>query len=126
MSIRRLRHPYRDWWIMLHQDKSQAIAQDRSLDGTDLRVYLYLVGLLDYENYIPMTQTQVAEQLRLRYQHLNRSVRKLVDREVLEEGPSIGRIRSYRLNPEYGYKGKVTNLQKTLQNRKLTVIKGGA
>jgi hypothetical protein len=82
--------------------------------------------MLDYDNYIPMTQTQVAEQLGLRYQNLNRSVRKLLERNVLIEGPSIGRIRSYRLNPEYGYKGKVTNLQKELKNRGLTVINGGA
>lgn len=60
---RRPKHPYKDRWIMLNQDKVQEIALDRSLDGTDLRVYLYLLGMLDYENYIPMTQTQVAEQL---------------------------------------------------------------
>ncbi|MFN9507334.1 MAG: hypothetical protein ACK57J_22725, partial [Rubrivivax sp.] len=36
---------------------------------------------------------------------VNRAIKRLVELSVLLEGPRIGVSRSYRLNPEFGWKG---------------------
>ena len=42
-------------------------------------------------------------------QHVQRSIKRLIALGVILEGPKIGISRSYRLNPEFGWKGSARN-----------------
>jgi hypothetical protein len=42
----------------------------------------------------------------------------LVDKEILLKGPKMGRSYAYRLNPDFGWKGRVTHLDEYRQKRK--------
>ena len=42
-------------------------------------------------------------------QHIQRSIKPLMNLGVLLEGPKIGISRSYRFNPEFGWKGTARN-----------------
>ena len=59
---------------------------------------------LDYENLIQVNQAEVAEQVGMNRHHVNRSIKKLIELGVVLEGVKIGISRSYRLNPNFGWK----------------------
>ena len=97
------------------------MAQDREITGEVGRVLYYFFGKLDFENYIHVAQTDIAEALSLQKANVSRAVRTLCDKEIILKGPKTGRIITYRLNPEYGWKGKVKNMNAA----RFTVIQDG-
>jgi len=90
-----------------------------------------LMARLDFENLISLEQTAVAEKLGMHKQHVSRSIKRLVEIGCLLEGPKIGRSRTYKLNPAYGWKGSGKEHQKALRTSEkakaagLSVVKGG-
>lgn len=109
---------------MAFQDSFIEIAKDEEITGETLRVLMYLYGLLDFENYIQQSQKEVAEGLGMRKEHVSRAMKVLTSKHIVLEGPKVGRSRCYRLNPNYGWKGKVKSLQEA-RREQLQVIQGG-
>jgi len=70
------------------------------------------MGKLDFENYICLTQKSVAEALRMRKPNVSRAFKKLVEKGIIHEGPKIGKTKTYRLDPSFGYKGRSKNYEK--------------
>ena len=56
--------------------------------------------------------------------NVSRAVKNLIEFEIILEGPKIGRSKTYRLKPQFGWKGTVSNHKKALKNG-LSVIQGG-
>ena len=94
------------------------------LNHDQMRVLMALLADLDYENYIQVAQIDIAEALNMQKTHVSRAVKNLLEFDIVIEGPKIGRSKTYRLNPQFGWKGTVTNHKKALKNG-LTVINGG-
>lgn len=94
------------------------------LNHDQMRVLMALLAELDYENYIQVAQIDIAESLNMQKTHVSRAVKNLLEFGIVIEGPKIGRSKTYRLNPQFGWKGTVTNHQKALKNG-LSVINGG-
>ena len=88
------------------------------------RVLMALLADLDYENYIQVAQIDIAEALRMQKTHVSRAIKNLIEFGIIIEGPKIGRSKTYRLNPQFGWKGTVSNHKKALKNG-LSVIQGG-
>jgi hypothetical protein len=82
-----------------------------------LRVFLYLNARLDFENLIVVPQTEVAAALSMKRPAISRAVKLLTDKQIILRGPKIGSVGSFKLNPHYGWKGKVQNLTKARQKR---------
>ncbi len=76
---------------------------------------------VDFEDSIHVAQTEIAQALDLQKSHVSRAVRALCDKQIILEGPKTGRIITCRLNPEYGRKGKVRNMNAA----RFTLIQGG-
>lgn len=106
----------------MNQDTLFSIANDLNHDQT--KVFLALLSYLDYENFIQVPQVEIAEKLSMHKQHVNRAVKALIKLGIIFDGPKIGRSKSFRLNPNYGWKGSVNNHKKALQHG-LSVIQGG-
>ena len=87
------------------QDAMTMIATDKDITGEILRVFLYMAGRLDFENYIRIQQTEIVEALDMQKTNVSRSVRMLESKNILLRGPKIGQSYSWRLNPNFGYKG---------------------
>lgn len=124
--------PYRpkitERWFMAFQDALIDIAKDQELTLEHKNVLFYLFGTLDFENYIQKSQIDIAQALGMQKQNVSRAMKLLVSKQILLEGPKVGRSKCYRLNPNYGWKGKVKNLEKYQkdENRKaLELIQGG-
>lgn len=101
-------------WFMAFQDAFEEIARDEDLKGETFRVLMYMFSKLDFENFIQLTQKDIADSLRMRKQNVSRAISLLSAKKVVLEGPKVGRSRCYRLNANYGWKGKVKTLRQHL------------
>lgn len=106
----------------MNQSALLSIANDLNHDQT--RVLMALLADLDYENFIQVAQIEIAEALNMQKTHVSRAIKKLIEFGIILEGPKIGRSKTYRLNPQFGWKGTITNHKKALSSR-LTLINGG-
>ena len=120
--------PYRprltERWFMAFQDSFEEIAKDPEMTGETYKVLMYLYSKLDFENFIQQSQMDIAEGLGIQKQRVSRAMKVLTSKQIVLEGPKVGRSRCYRLNPNYGWKGKVKTLQE-LRKEQFKVIEGG-
>ena len=109
---------------MAFQDSFEEIAKDPELTLEPKNVLFYLYSKLDFENFIQQTQMDIAEGLGMKKQQVSRAMKLLTAKGIVLEGPKVGRSRCYRLNPNYGWKGKVKTLQEA-RKEQLKIIQGG-
>ncbi len=112
----------REGWFMGFQEAFVELAKDPDLQGENYRVLFYLFGNLGFENYIAIPQRQIADALGMKTTNVSRAIKVLVDKEILLEGPKLGRTHTYRLSNLFGWKGSVKNLTKTRNQKTRTVI----
>jgi len=117
------RSPYGSRWYMSSQDAAIELAKDPVIgkSAETMRVLWYLVGRIDFENYLQIPQVEIADELDMKKENVHRAIKILLERGVLIRGPKVGRSSSWRLNPHYGWKGKVKNLNEERRKR-LTVV----
>ena len=104
------------------QEAMMMLAQS-NLTGNDMKVMANgNAARLDYENLIQVNQAEVSEQVGMNRHNVNRSIKKLIELGVILEGVKIGISRSYRLNPNFGWKGAAKGHREALHEH-LKVIK---
>ena len=92
-------------WMAMAQEAMMMLAQS-NLTGNDMKVMWAMLARLDYENLIQVNQAEV--------HNVNRSIKKLIELGVILEGVKIGISRSYRLNPNFGWKGSAKGHREAL------------
>lgn len=97
----------------MNQNALQKMATE--LSGEEMRVLMILLSELDYENYIQVQQVNIAEMLEMKKPNVTRAIKGLLASGIILEGPKIGRSKSYRLDPNYGWKGTTGNHKKALR-----------
>ena len=65
---------------------------------------------LDFENWIQIAQSEIGEKLDMRKQNVSIAISLLESKGILLRGSKVGRSYAFRLNPYFGWKGKVKNL----------------
>jgi hypothetical protein len=98
-------------WIMTFQDSLKLIATDKDMTGQTLKVMLLLMSDLEFENYITIKQVAIAKELGIHKVDVSKAMKLLVEKGIIlkvKEGSTTG----YKLNPNYGWKGKASNMQK--------------
>ena len=108
-------------WMAMAQEAMMMLAQS-NLTGNDMKVMWEMLARLDYENLIQVNQAEVSEQVGMNRHNVNRSIKKLIELGVILEGVKIGISRSYRLNPNFGWKGSAKGHREALHEH-LKVIK---
>lgn len=111
-------------WFMAFQEAFEEIAKDKEITIEPRRVLDYLFSKLDFENYIQITQKDIAEALGMQKSHVSRAIKLLTSKQIILESQKTGRSRYFRLNQNYGWKGKVKTFQEA-QKERLKVIDGG-
>ena len=84
-------------WLAMAQNGAEILAQS-NLSGNDFKVLMKLLSVLDYENLIQVSQADIARELDMHRQHVQRSIKRLLELGIVLEGVRIGISRSYRLN----------------------------
>ena len=103
-------NPYSKGWVMNSQEALELLATDKDLTGENYRVLLLLLSRLDFENWIQITQSDIVKTLDMKKQNVSRAILLLEEKGIILRGPKVGRSYAFRLNPYYGWKGKVKNL----------------
>lgn len=94
------------------QNNFIAIAKDPDMTWGSAKVLMYLLGVLDFENFIHYSQKHIAEELGMHQSHVSRAMRFLVSKGIVLQSPTVGCIKCYRLNPNYAWRGKIKNIDK--------------
>jgi DNA-directed RNA polymerase specialized sigma54-like protein len=81
---------------------SMAVAVDPELEGTDLRVFLYLIARLEADGFFRVPQLEMAMAMGKRKEHISRAIRRLTEAGVIAAGPKGNRASEWQLNPDFG------------------------
>lgn len=108
-------------WCMTFQNAFEELAKDKDLKAEHWRVFSYLISQLDFENFIQVPQKQIADELGMTKGNVSRTIKSLADKKIIIRGPKVGHSSCFRLNPHYGWKGKVKGLRDAQKNH-LTLV----
>jgi hypothetical protein len=98
--------------------KDQKTGKEKlAMQGNDYRILYTLLSHVDYENWITISQKELAKHLGLDKSTVSKSLKKMKDLYIFEEELDNG-FTSLRLNPRFGWKGRVSNLLKEESTRK--------
>jgi len=92
-------------WMATFQDSMLWMAK-QGLTGEQWNVFMAMGSKMDYNNYIRISQVDLAEELGIPQPHVSRAIKKLLELDVICEGPRAGLCKTYILNPNIGMKGK--------------------
>ncbi len=110
----------------MFQEAARAVALDPEITQTAFRVLKLLEAVLDYENAIRVVQKDMAAELGIDPAQVNRAMKLLLKKGIIEkiEAPSLKPV--YRLNPNYGWRGKHTKWTQARSNASpLRLLAGG-
>jgi predicted transcriptional regulator len=120
---------FSEGWVAMAQSAAKLFAGIKSAD--DHRVLWMLLAQFDFENYIRIEQAEIAKELGMHRPNVSQSIKRLHELGVLSEGPKVGRSRTYKISPSYGWKGSSKNHQQALRTADkakaagLFVVNGG-
>lgn len=97
----------RDDWMFAHKKGYLRLAKE-GLRGTDFEVLMVYFALLNFDNYIQLSQQDIADYLGIAKQSVHRSTKKLIEKKILLEGERVGRNKTYILNAFFGWKGSIS------------------
>lgn len=115
--VGRKRNPYEKGWVMNSQEALEIVAKDKDIKGETYRVLFFICARLDFENWVQLSVTEIAQELDLKHPSVSRAMKVLETKEIVLRGPKVGRSYAFMLNPEFGWKGKVKNLDEYRQER---------
>ena len=108
--VGRKRNPYGKGWVMNSQEALEIIAKDKDIKGETYRVLFFICARLDFENWVQLSVTEIGKELGMHQPDVSKAMKVLEKKEIIFRGPKVGRSYAFRLNPDYGWKGKVINL----------------
>ena len=109
--VGRKRNPYGKGWLMNSQEALETLAKDKEITGETYRVLFLVCARLDFENWVQIPITEIAQELELKQPNVSRAIKVLEEKEIILRGPKVGRSYAFMLNPNFGWKGKVKNLE---------------
>lgn len=102
----------KEGWFMAMQDGLEMLARE-PVRGETMRVLLYLMSQMEFENYVRPTVKEIGEALSMKRPNVSRAIRQLRDRRILIDGAHG----SLRLESSYGWRGTVRNLRQHEQEQ---------
>ena len=108
--VGRKRNPYGKGWVMNSQEALEIVAKDKDIKGETYRVLFFICARLDFENWVQISITEIANELGMHQPDVSKAMKVLETKEIILRGPKVGRSYAFMLNPEFGWKGKVKNL----------------
>ena len=105
----------KDSHVRCFSDEAIALGIDRELSGTDLRVFLVIIGNVGYDNILNISQSELANQSDICQQDISKSIKKFVSKGYLQIIDKIGRRNIYMLNPNVAFRSRAKNLKELKQ-----------
>lgn len=108
------RNGFGEGWVAMAQPALMALATG-DFGKEAYQVFFGVIAMLDFENWIQLNQSELSEKLKMKRQNFNRALLKLENEKILLRGPRVGRSTTFRLNPNYGWKGSAKKHNEALQ-----------
>lgn len=99
---------YNKGWSVMSSAPYIALAKDKDLTLTSINILHYMLGTIGYGNIVTVTQKDIVEALGIAQGHVSKSIKLLVEKEILLKYKKVGNGWTYRLNPTYGYRGSAS------------------
>lgn len=101
-------------WVLLWQDETGMSMQEqakmeRPLTQTEYRVRDWIIGEIGIGNYVYVNQSEVGRQLNVAQPHVSAAIKRLVELQILLQGPKSGRSNTYMVNPAFCFSGGLGN-----------------
>lgn len=101
---------WKEDYLMTFQDKIEELSEDEELQGQTWRVLAALLGRLGWENWLHISQADICRKLKMDKADVSKAMKQLREKGVIIRGPKMGRSYAYKLNSNFGFKGKLTDL----------------
>jgi biotin operon repressor len=119
LEPRKQRNYFSEGWLAMAQAAAKTFAKHRKELGEEgLAVLLMLISELDFENHILVNQAAIGREIGMARQSVQQAIKKLIELGAIAEGPKKGQSRSYKLNPEFAWKGSIQNHAKAVAENK--------
>lgn len=106
---------FTEGWSAMARGVGTLFAQNRTFLGQEgLALIFLLIDKLDFENHLTISQAAIGRELGMSRQNVQRSIRRLIELGALIEGSKKGQSRTYRLNPNFAWRGSGENHLKAL------------
>jgi len=115
----KLRYLRKEGWFLGFQRFFINLAMDRELTHADFKVLSYLLGIMDFENFVMVSINEIAKQTGLSKPTVIKSLKKLRDKGIILI-EKYGRRNCYKLNPECVWRGTFSKRGKKILEFKLT------
>ncbi len=102
-----LKNPY----ARIFLSEITALAKDREISHTDFRVLMSIIGHLDYNNIVNVSQKDLGIELNIKQPNIAKSIKNLINKGYLEVIDTIGRRNVYMFNPSVAFKSRAQNLK---------------
>lgn len=97
-------------WFAMSMDAGKMLAGMRKeLGGEGYAVLHYLTSVLDYENEVFISKTDLAKEMGMLRPNLCRAFKKLETSGLVRERRRVGNMRAYVLSPEIAWRGSGRN-----------------
>ena len=119
MELNKHKNYFREGWMAMAQTAAELFAKHRKELGEEgFAVLFMLIARLDFENHILVNQAEIGRVIGMARQNVQLAIKRLIELGAIIEGPKKGQSRSYKLNPEFGWKGTVQNHAKAVASHK--------
>lgn len=123
---------YAEEWFSLWQSPSdigvsmtEQAKMERPLTQTEYRVRDWIIGTIGLDNFVHVNQSEVARELRVQRADVSRAIKRLIELEILIQGPKFGRSNSYKVHPAFCFRGSldraVASRREAIKNRKAKI-----
>lgn len=114
---RRTRSPFgRDWFSMAQPSAEDMAFATREMGSEAQTVMWLLFSRLDYENYIHVVQEEISQKMNMKQPNVSRAISKLINYGILIQGPRSGKAKTYRLNPNFVWRGSTHTHRRALND----------
>ena len=110
-------------WFMASQEGLATLAK-HDLSSREWRVLAYMMSKLDFENFIHVAQADIVDALALDKGNVSKCVKRLIELGIIIKGPKVGRASTFRLSPDFGWKGRIKNLNQ-YRREQMRLVQGG-
>ena len=101
-------------YIMIFQENVRNILKNMELTPGELKIFFYLLSVTDFENYIWITQQEIAEELKMKQPYIARVIKSLEEKGLIIK-EKRGRNNVYKINPQIAWKGREKNRKNILK-----------
>lgn len=125
----RTRSQFGDSWFQMAQETLRMINAHRNELGLEgIVVFNALMARLDFENFIEVSQRDIANELEMQPSNVSRAMKRLSALGFIRRGPKVGRSHTLQLHPSLAWKGKAQSHMTATSHAKRDgwkVIQGG-